>query len=455
MRRFNNVVLALSLTACGPQRSVSTRIIVDSTSVFQTMSGWEATAQAGQEGDAYHLYRDSLLSLATGDLGINRLRLEVRSGVESNRDYVLESRSGRLAGNAYRCGRYETVNDNDDPFVIDWKGFQFTELDRAVESLALPLRNAIEARGEHMVLNVTYVSFMRQCPTTARYDHANADEYAEFVLATSIHLRDKYGLAADLWEIILEPDNTNAWSSTAIARAILAADVRLRQNGFGTRFVAPSNTAMEAAVRYYDVIRTIPGVHPALAELSYHRYRFSSRATLRQIADRARRDTVRTAMLEHIGSGVDDLLDDLTIANVSAWSQYALALTSDRDRGGLYYIVDERDASHPVVREASRTPFVRQVFRAARNGAVRIAASSDKGAARPVAFRNRDGRFGVAIRTTRSVRISIAGLPAGRYAITFATEAIPRGERPDTVIVAGASVVADIPGAGVLTVLAR
>jgi hypothetical protein len=419
------------------------------------MTGWEATAQAGHESPAYPLYRDTLLSLAAGDLGLNRLRLEVRSGVEHTRDHYHEGQAGRLRGDAYRCARYETVNDNNDPHVINWDGFKFTELDRTVETVALPLQRAIASRGGRMVLNVTYVSFLRQCPLGRRYDHTDAAEYAEFVLATSIHLRDKYGLVPDLWEVILEPDNTDDWSSATIGHAVVAAAARLRENGFATRFVAPSNTAMEAAVRYYDALRSMPGVRSEWAELSYHRYRVNTKGVLRAIAARVQRDSVRSAMLEHIGSDVDDLLDDLTIANVSAWSLYALANVSDKDRGGLYYIVDESDAAHPTVREGKRTPFLRQVFRAAQLGAVRIGASSDGNVARPVAFRNPDGRVGVAIRTTRPARLTVRGLPAGRYAVTYATLQRPHGTLGDTVIAARGDVVAEIPAAGVLTVLAR
>lgn len=430
-------------------------ITVDTTAHFQTMSGWEATSQAGHESPSYPLYRDTLLSLAANDLGINRLRLEVRSGVEHTRDYYREGQAGHLDGDAYRCARYETVNDNDDPRVINWDGFKFTELDRTVETLALPLQRAIAARGARMVLNVTYVSFLRQCPQGRRYDHADAAEYAEFVLATSLHLRDKYGLVPDLWEIILEPDNTDDWSSAAIGRAIVAAAARLRENGFTARFVAPSNTAMEAALRYYDVIRTMPAARAEIAEFAYHRYRINTRGVLRTIGDRSRRDSVRTAMLEHIGADVDELLDDLTIASVSAWSQYALAYPSREDRGGLYYVVDESDPRRPVVREGRRTPLLRQVFRAAQLGAVRIGAMSNDEAARPVAFRNTDGGVGVAIRTTRAARLAVNGLPAARYAITFATAEQAHGILSDTVIASGNSVVASIPAAGVLTVRAR
>ncbi len=441
------------LAACAEPRSVN--IAVDTSQTFQTMSGWEATAQAGSESPSYAHYRDTLIALAANDLQLNRVRLEVRSGVEHTRDYWREGQAGRLRGTDYRCGRYETLNDNDDPRVIDWKGFQFSELDLTVKTLVLPLQKAIAARGERMVLNVNYVSFFKQCPSGRRYDHRDAAEYAEFVLATTLHLRDTFGLVPDLWEIILEPDNTVDWGSQAVGRAIVATAARLRENGFVFRFVAPSNTAAEAAVRYYDGLRTVAGAGAEVEELGYHRYRWVTRWTLRDIAARGTRDGVRTAMLEHIGSGVDDLLDDLTIAQVSAWSQYALAYENEQDNGGLYYRIDETDPRHPVVREGSRTRFLRQVFRTARLGAVRIGATSDHRTARPVAFRNAAGPVGVAVRTTRAADISVAGLPAGRYAISSATEQRERDSLPDVVIAAGAAVHASIVAAGVVTLLAR
>ena len=419
------------------------------------MSGWETTAQAGSESPSYPLYRDTLVKLAANDLALNRVRLEVRSGVEHTRDYWREGQAGRLRGTDYRCGRYETVNDNADPRVIAWSGFQFSELDHTVETLVLPLRDAIAARGQRMVLNVTYVSFFRQCPKDRRYDHRDADEYAEFVLATTLHLRDKYALVPDLWEVILEPDNTDDWGSAAIGDAIVASAARLRENDFAFRFVAPSNTQAEAAVRYYDGLRTVVGANKEVEELGYHRYRWITRWTLRDIAERRRRDGVKTAMLEHIGSGVDDLLDDLTIAQVSAWSQYALAYANDQDNGGLYYRIDQRDPKHPLVHEGSRTRFLRQVFKTAQLGAIRIGATSDSRAARPVAFRNPNGGVGLAVRTARAANVSVTGLPAGRYGISSATEERERDSLPDVVIPLGGAVNASISAAGVLTLLAR
>lgn len=444
---------AIGILLLGCQAPGPARVMVDTTGQYQTMTGWEATAWAGQERADYGRYRDTLMGLAAHELGINRLRLEVRSGVEHRRDYWTEGQAGRLTGDDYRCARYETLNDNDDPRSIDSSGFQFTELDNTVERIVLPLQGELAARGGRLSVNMNYVSFFRQCPRDRRYDHIDADEYAEFVLATLLHLRGKYGLVPDTWEVILEPDNTDGWSSSVIGRAIVATQARLSTNGFAIRFIAPSTTAAEAAPRYYDGIRAVPGAAEHIGELAYHRYRWVTEGMLREIGARGRAHRVQTAMLEQIGADVDALLDDLTIANVSAWSQFALASMGEEDTGAAYYAVVPA-GSRFVVREQSRTPFLRQVFSAATLGAVRIGATSDASGVRAVAFRNPDHGVGVAVRTSTARTVLVDGVPPGRYAVTFATRDSSRGHRSDVTATSGA-VEVRIPDAGVLTLRRR
>lgn len=441
------------LAACAGRQPAPAQIVLDTTVRHQTMTGWEATAQAGHEHPAYPAYRDTLLNLAA-DVGLNRLRLEVRSGVEHTRDYWQEGQAQRLTGDAYRCGRYETVNDNGDPRVINWSGFHFSELDHTVETLVLPMQRRLAERGVRLVLSVNYVSFFRQCPAGRRYDHRVADEYAEFALATVLHLRDKYTLVPDTWEVILEPDNTDDWSGAAIGRAIVATAARFREHGITTRFVAPSNTSMAGAIRDFDALAAVPGAQAEVAELAYHRYRGVSDDALRALAERGRRTGIRTAMLEHIGSGVDDLLDDLTIGNVSAWQQYALAYVSDQDRGGLYFRV-EATGPRPIVREGIRTGPLGQIFRAAPLASVRVGATSSASAARPVAFRWTNGAVAAAVRTAGAMTLTITGLPAGRYAMTWAGMDGAHGDLPDEQVAAGGTLHAAMPVAGVLTVLPR
>src|SRR5262245_4650891 len=203
-------VLAAGL-ACRGSPSEPVRIHLDAARRGQVMSGWEAVAQAGQELPEFPAFERQLFDLAVNDLGINRVRLEVRSGIEQRRDTWREHLSGALDAKAWRAIRYATVNDNHDPFTIDWSGFQFGGVDDRVRRVVLPMKDRLAARGEALFVNATYVAFTRQIGTGFGYAHENPEEYAEFVLATYLHLQQTFGWVPDAWNVILEPDNTDYW----------------------------------------------------------------------------------------------------------------------------------------------------------------------------------------------------------------------------------------------------
>jgi hypothetical protein len=431
---------------------------VDTTQRFQTMTGWESTAQGGQLEPGYLTWKDTLLTLATADLGINRLRIELRSGSEHTRDYYLETQAGRLTGNAARCARYETVNDDNDPLHINPAGFKWTEFDGHLENLVIPFKQRMAALGKPVLLNVNYVGFITQCPTNARYDHAVAAEYAEFVRAAVLHMREKYGLVPDLWETILEPDNTLVWNGTYIGQAMVAAANLLKQDGITLKFVGPSNTNMGTAIRYYDDLIAVPGAKALLSEFSYHRYSGVSASNLADIGARSARDNMKTAMLEHIGSGVDDLYDDVLIGNNSAWSQFALAFPNPgttSDDGGLYYLFDFSNPARPIPREAKRTRFLRQVFTAGPLNSVRIGAGTSNAELRPLAFRATNGKVGIAIRTMNAATFTVGGLPPGTYSVTYATDAIEHGRTNDVTSTRATLVTLTMPAAGVITLIGK
>ena len=122
---------------------------------FQTMDGWEATDYAAQiDSPAWEKYKEELFDLAVNDLGITRIRLEVRAGVENTRDYWQEWRDGLIEYIEYRTNRYVTVNDNDDPNVLDMSGFNFSEMYHNIREVLLPLKDLVEANGEEFFINL-------------------------------------------------------------------------------------------------------------------------------------------------------------------------------------------------------------------------------------------------------------------------------------------------------------
>lgn len=426
-------------------------VAVDTTIRYQRITAWEATAEAGQNDiPSFPAYRDKLLDLATSYLGITRLRVEVRSGAENPVDNWALYSTGQITDAQWRCLRYATVNDNSDPTVINPAGFHFSELDATMDRLVIPMRNRLAASGERLLLNVNYVAFARQCSGTPYAHLGNPAEYAEFVLATYQHLKSRYGIVPDVWEVILEPDNTSGlWSGTDIGLAIVAAAARLEQAGFTPRFIVPSTMSMANAAPYFDAVVAVPGARKYVSELSYHRYRGVSDANLAAIADRARTSGVPSAMLEHIGSGPDDLYADLTAGGVSAWQQFTLAYTGGDD-GSKYFVVGS--GASPSVTPGSRTVLLRQYFRYVRPGAVRLRAASSDPTLQPVAFENTGGALAVVVRAPSASAFHVTGLPPGTYAASYATGSGGTGALPPVAIGAGGSVDVAIPAAGVLTV---
>jgi hypothetical protein len=439
----------------GPGPGPSGNIVVNMGSPQQVMAGWEATAQAGQGTAAFPLYRDTLLTLAAGDLGIDRLRLAVRSGVENPVDFWTQFHAGQLSESAFKCPGYTVVNDDSDPQHINPAGFHFSELDSTAEEVVLPMQAKMNALGKRLYLNLNYTAFTGSCGAVAAV-HQNPQEYAEFALATFQHLQQRYGLVPDYWELILEPDNGTPFSNNGVlmGQALVATAARLAAAGFHPGFIGPSTMVASNASTYFAQMLTVPGVGGLLTQLSYHRYGAApSAATLTSIGQLGLQG-MQTAMLEHVGGSYQELEDDLERARVSSWQQYTLAYPTS-DNGAQYYTIDNSNPSRPQVKMGDRTRYLRQYFRYVRPGAVRMDASSTLGGANPVAFVNADGRTVVVVSSTAAAALSVQGLPAGTYGARYTTTTATDVPLPDQTISAGQLVTGSIPATGVITFYAK
>jgi len=434
---FMLIVGIFLLAACDKDEPQEAVITIDPDMHYQTIVGWEATAQAGQDFASFPEFGPKLLFSAVNELGINRLRLEVRSGSENGSD-VDSPGSGKK--------RYEIVNDNDDPFVINDDGFHFTELDAVVEQVVIPMRKLSTERGDTLLINLNYVDF-----GPSDFEHKDhPEEYAEFILAVFLHMKDKYGFVPDTLEVILEPDTDSAnWTATQIADAIVATSRRLKGKGFAPGFVTPSTTDAAQAVTYIDEIAAVPGAMNDVVEFSYHRYSGATDEVLKAIAERASLHSKHTSMLEWIGADHHTLHKDLKLANVSAWQQYTLAY-SGRDNGGAYYKIDSESLG-PAIRMGRRTRLLRQYFNCLRPGMVRVEAASSNSNFDPIAFEKTEGTASVVIKADLPGNISVRGLQPGRYSVSYTTD--DSAVQPDTRVIApGEDLTVSIPSAGVLTI---
>ena len=323
-----------------------------------------------------------------------------------------------------------------------------------INEVLLPFRSRVLANGEPFWINVCYVAFTVQNAGGAGYDHADPDEYAEFVQATYDHL-GTFGLVPDTWEMILEPDNDPIWSPNKIGQAMVATGTRLQGAGYTPAFVAPSTTSMAAAWQYYDGLSAVSNSTDHLIELSYHRYFGANPTNLTAIRTRADAAGIPTSHLEYIGADYEDLHEDIDLGGNASWSQYVLAKTGSDD-GGAYYLVDDTDPLNPVLTPGSRTPMLRQYMRYIRPGSVRYEATSDDAGLEPLGFVRGDGGHVVVGKVDAGETFFVRGLPAGTYGLQYTTTgSMSAVDLADATLIEGQVLTASLPARGVLTVYAK
>lgn len=453
------VLLALLFVSCESSEPV---ISLEPDSRFQTMMGWEVTARGWEQDKANNRYDGTfvralpvVLDKLVNDLGINRIRLEIWSGSENPVDYVAQFFAGRIGYKEMKSHRYEKVNDNNDPFRADPKGFQFSHLDWQIENIAIPMQKLLAARGERLYVNFCYVDF-QFASRQGQLSHAkNPEEYAELIETAFLHMKDTYGVTPDALEIILEPENTADWGSKSgrrIGPCLVAAVDRLRRSGFSPAVLAPSCKATDNALRYFDSIIEMPGVRDRLSTLTYHRYGGDWKWNVKGIGERAERYNLSSGMSERLGAGVSMLLEDLTLGRVSFWQQWSIA-ELDRDRGYSYLNVSLRDPENPKVELSSRSRVLQQYFRYVRLGAVRIGASSNASKSfAPVAFVNPSGQLAVIVKNDSEAPFSIKGLPAGAYRVSYSGPSANHASRPPITISDGETLTTSGDRSGAVTI---
>jgi len=419
------------LSACAPAAGNQSAVItIDPTETHQTMRGWEASIDfpdGSPQREQFLAAKEIIFDKSVDEIGIDRLRLTIKSGAENTMRAWDQYQSGKIDYQQWRPLRYPTVNDNRDPNVINWAGFDFSEIDFLIEQQVLPMRERLADRGRRLFINLCYVAFTKQIERGS-YIHDDPEEYAEFVLATYLHLQDKYGFVPDSWEVILEPDLVPQWTPKLIGKAIVAAAKRLEENGFTPNFVAPSVTNTANGPRFIEGISRVDGAMKYVSELSYHRYQKGSPENVAAIARLGEKYDKPTAMLEFwFGRGnINVLFEDLTVGNVSSFQGRTLA--------GHFDLKETKDGSlNVVMRRDARDN--RRIYKYVRMGAVRIGADSSAGhIALAAAFINPDGSAIVSVRTLGAGELEFRGLNAGAYEFVYTHEK-GKEPKPQTIMV--------------------
>ncbi len=430
-------------------------ITIDPATTYQTMVGWEAHGNSPRDfPPTYQQVSDQIFDLLV-EVGVNRVQLVFRAGIENTQDFWQMVEDSLIPYNPdFRELRYTTINDNNDPNVINWNGFHFTETKRTLDNVVLPIKQRVEANGESLWISGVYVAFTAQNRSGTQYHHDDPNEYAEFVLACYQWMDNTYGFVPDSWEIILEPDNgaTLQWNKNMMGAAIVAAGNKLEQHGYTANFVIPSTLSMGEAWKYFDTIIQTPGVLNYIGELSYHRYSGANLTNLQNIANRAEQHGLKTFMSEwwHQNNDYQTLHEDLTTGINSSW-QKGIAAGQPTSKQA-FVIVDDSNPNNPIVSLHPKTKMMRQYFKKVRRGAARIDATSTSGSFDPLAFINTNGTYVVVIKADNNATFDIVGLPAGQYGIFYTTNSQYDVHLNDVTINTGETLTTSIPAAGVITV---
>lgn len=462
------VALLAGAVACEPGTAVVT---VHPEQRLQVMQGWEGLIGGTPECNqtAWNGVREQALDLITDDLGLNRVKLPLRSGYEDSTDHFARYMRGEMTFDQWKYTWFRPVNDDADPRHANSAGFQWSFLDHIVETQVLPMKRRLQARGDDLWINLVYIGGRNTV-------HEGApEEYAELVEQAVVHLRDRYGIVPQSLEVINEPNMHDAWTPVQVAQALLSARARLGAIGIAPQFIGPSTSTMQAAETYLDGMMTVPGAREALTDLSFHRYGGNAEV-LARLASRAASLGYRTTMNERIGADQDTLYQDLTIGHVSSWEQFGVVFCPPPERGdggGIYVRFTTEDTLHPTVRLTPIARMLRQYFRYVHLGASRLGADVSDDDVRATAFANPGGGVISVIHTREAREIEVRGLPAATYAVSWTTATGESTQAPDSARASASAPASDsarasdirvaeggvlrtgIPGAGVLTVWSR
>lgn len=422
------VLLASTALTCSTAVPAAGTIAIDPQVTHQTMAGWETTGRLWQFDKAadrfnpqWEQYADQIFEQLVNDVGINRFRLEALSGIENPVDYWSKFSSNEIGYSEFRQHFYEKINDDTNAQSANSANFQFGYMDYIVEKMLLPIKQKVEANGEKLYINLNYVDF-KWTDLRGNLEHAQSpEEYAEFVLACFNHLKTKYGIIPDAFELILEADNTLHWTGTNIGQGLLVVQQRLSAAGYNPEFIAPSTAQAAQAIPYFNQLIAVAGVSEILTTLSYHRYDASvSPRLLTDIAAIAKNWNLSTGMLEHVGGNATELFEDLTIGQISSWQQYGIATNLEDNNGGYYLKVNLDDTDNPTIYLDYRAAQLSMVFKYVRQGAKRLSAKTDLSGVIPAAFRNIDNTTVLSMQALVDSQVEITGLPGGNYRVTHA-----------------------------------
>jgi PKD repeat protein len=314
--------------------------------------------------------------------------------------------------------RWEWDNDNDDPLQINWAAMNTTQLDELARTWLLPIKQAVENRGDTLYMNIS-PSFYDPWSSgeASPWFLRSPGEYLEYATSIILRLRDEHGITPYTYTICNEAGYNNAFNETIVLQMAKALGRRMEEMGLSTRLQYPESMSDSHAILWMQNAQNDAELWKYVKVISYHLY--GPRTNLEAIRDLAFSKGVPTAQTEFLAgnSQADDYLyDDMTLGGVSDWESYAQVWPNPGLTGSS------------LIRSQHFWLF-RQFMPYVRPGAVRVAAVSGDSTVRPLSF-IKNGEVTVLLINTLTASsnqtVTLSGLPNGQYGICQSiSEALP------------------------------
>jgi O-glycosyl hydrolase len=425
--RALSVAVLIAAAGCRGNAQAPVKVTLDPSATHQTIRGW--SCNPWYAGIAPRL-RDQLLDEAINQLGLTRVRWQ------------------QAVGNRATERSWEPVNDDGDPDHINPPAFATEDADKRIEIWVVPFKQRVEANGEPFELWMS-PSFFNGGSTGSvpAWLLQSPGEYAEFAIAYLLHMKQKYGIEATHYVICNEAGNNNAFSPAVVAEMTKTLEARLAAAGLQTKGQFPDCVNAQQTWRYIEAVKDDADFWKYVQLLTYHWYGGNNQQFMPLIRDFALSRGLPTGQTEFMGLTMNHLYDDLTLGGVSYWSIYGLAGPGP---GGHNFRLD---LGNTWFARGPQFWNFRQVMHYVRPGAVRIDATSDEPAIRPLAFVHGGKTTVVLINNTPPAQartVTVGDLPPGQYGVCHSIGTSPYHE--DGVRAGDGSLTVDVPANGVLTI---
>jgi hypothetical protein len=361
---------------------------------------------------------------------------------------------------------YEDTNDNSDPFVINWSGF-----DLSPDWPNWKVMQKAAERGAALIHKGTVPDWMK---TGSQFGTGMEAEFAEHLTAFLLFARDNMDLDIPLVIPFNEPNTSSParFTPQQFAGAVRALAEMLDARGLPARLVAPEGSSVTASRTFAEALLQDPVIRGRLAALGAHPYGGDNTSNWRAMAELGRAAGVPVWQGEYstheTTGGLDFTIDDgiqlardirrhLVTGDVALWF-YLLGIGClCGEHGGAsasLMLLEPEGGSAFQLRLPYRYHAFGQFSRYVRPGAVRVEVTGSSSSVEPIAFQTPGGGVAVVLinRGASDVVVRLAGLGGVGSLLRTRTAEGEEGVAVGVDTVAGGTATFRIPGQSITTV---